>query len=112
MSIDLIIAYFCVPIFILIAGGWMFFFPPKDINAMMGYRTKRSMKNQENWDFAQRYSGKVWLIGGSIMLIGTMMIAFFPLDFENPVTMFTIMGIQLVFTFSPIYFVETSLKNK
>lgn len=31
-------------------------FPPKSINSLYGYRTKRSMKNQANWDFAQSRS--------------------------------------------------------
>ena len=33
-------------------------FPPKKINALYGYRTKRSMKSEKNWNFAQRYSTK------------------------------------------------------
>jgi uncharacterized membrane protein len=32
-------------------------FPPKKINDFYGYRTAASMKNQDVWDFAQRYSG-------------------------------------------------------
>lgn len=31
-------------------------FAPKKRNAFYGYRTPRSMKNQETWDFAQNYS--------------------------------------------------------
>lgn len=38
--------------------------PPKDINSVFGYRTKRSMKDQEHWDFAQQYAGRVWIRGG------------------------------------------------
>ena len=34
--------------------------PPKEINMGNGYRTNRSMKNQDTWDFAQLYCGKVW----------------------------------------------------
>lgn len=29
---------------------------PKDINGLYGYRTARSMKSQQAWDFAQDYS--------------------------------------------------------
>ncbi len=32
-------------------------FPPKKINYLYGYRTPASMKNQQVWHFAQRYSG-------------------------------------------------------
>lgn len=33
-------------------------YPPKRINAFYGYRTKRSMRNQEVWKYAQEYSSK------------------------------------------------------
>ncbi|MER3329575.1 MAG: SdpI family protein [Candidatus Kapaibacterium sp.] len=36
-------------------------FPPKKINSLYGYRTKRSMASQDAWDFAQPYSGKMML---------------------------------------------------
>lgn len=35
--------------------------PPGEINGGYGYRTARSMRNRETWDFAQRYSGRFWL---------------------------------------------------
>ena len=39
--------------------GWMLQrFPPKRINRWSGYRTRRSMKDQAHWDFAQRFSGR------------------------------------------------------
>jgi uncharacterized membrane protein len=43
-------------------------FPPKKINYLYGYRTSRSMKNQNNWDIAQRFSTKK-MIQGSLVLI-------------------------------------------
>ncbi|MCC9042934.1 SdpI family protein [Myroides sp. M-43] len=30
----------------------------KTINSILGYRTHRAMKNQRNWEFAQKFSGK------------------------------------------------------
>lgn len=45
----------------MIGFGWMFLHnPPKNINATFGYRTTMSMKNQDTWDFAHRYCGKLW----------------------------------------------------
>jgi len=41
---------------------------PKDINMVFGYRTARSMKNKETWDFAHKYCGKIWYVCGLIML--------------------------------------------
>ena len=33
---------------------------PKQINGVIGYRTHRSMKNQETWRFTHQYSGRIW----------------------------------------------------
>ena len=30
---------------------------PREINWLFGYRTRRSMRNRETWEFAHRYSG-------------------------------------------------------
>lgn len=55
----------------LLVPGCMLFFgrrfmnaPPKDINSGYGYRTSRSMQNQETWDFAHAYSGRFWYRAG------------------------------------------------
>jgi uncharacterized membrane protein len=66
MSEPTLFHYFFLPI-IFIFVGWL---TPKckDIGPI-GYRTPRSMKNQENWDFSQKLSGKLMLILGSIILI-------------------------------------------
>lgn len=42
--------------------------PPGEINGGYGYRTARSMKNRETWEFAQRYSGRFWVWAGRPML--------------------------------------------
>lgn len=53
----------------MIGFGWMFLkSPPKEINAVFGYRTRRSMLNPDTWEFAHRYFGKLWLCLGLILL--------------------------------------------
>ena len=42
---------------------------PKDINVVFGYRTERSMKNEDTWQFAHRHIGRTWLFVGIPMLI-------------------------------------------
>lgn len=42
-------------------------FPPKKINFLYGYRTNSSMKNQERWDFAQKYAAKEMMITGLVL---------------------------------------------
>ena len=54
---------------LMIGFGWMFWkYPPKTINGVYGYRTRRSMKNAETWEFAHRYCGKIWLVTGLCLL--------------------------------------------
>lgn len=42
--------------------------PPGEINGGYGYRTARSMRNRETWEFAQRYSGRFWYRAGRPVL--------------------------------------------
>ncbi|WP_448607436.1 SdpI family protein [Paenimyroides ceti] len=53
----------------ILAGLAMLFFPPKKINSLYGYRTTNSMKNQKNWDFAQKYSTKFMLLLSIVFLL-------------------------------------------
>lgn len=41
-----------------IAGLIHYYYPPKRINHLYGYRTKRSMRNLTVWKFAQTYAAK------------------------------------------------------
>lgn len=41
---------------------------PGQINMLFGYRTARSMKNQDTWQFAHRYFGKLWYRFGLALL--------------------------------------------
>lgn len=65
-----------IPMLMIIAGRMMWKHPPKKINAIIGYRTSRSMKSVETWKFAQEYCGKLWWKIGWIMLIPSVIIHF------------------------------------
>ena len=57
--------------------------PPKEIDSLSGYRTTRSMQNQENWIYANTYIGKLWWKVGWILIIPT---ALAQLTFANSST--------------------------
>ena len=60
---------------IMIIGGWMMWrHTPKDINGFVGYRTPRSMKNRDTWDFAHIYCGRLWWKIGWMMLVPSMLV--------------------------------------
>lgn len=42
----------------IVAGLIMLKFPPNKINFLYSYRTNSSMKSQEIWQFAQKYSAR------------------------------------------------------
>ncbi len=60
--IALFICTLIVPVIILFVGILFSKFQVKDINSLLGYRTPMSMKNEDTWEFANRYFPKVWII--------------------------------------------------
>ena len=81
-------------------------FPPKKINGIYGYRTSRSMKSQENWDIAQRYSSRLMLKQGMGMLaIGGLLIAL-PLTEEVS----AVISIALLVVSVVVLFLQTEKK--
>ena len=55
-----------IPLTMIFFGRLLFRRTPKEINYVYGYRTKRSMMNEETWRFANQYFGKVWYLCGLI----------------------------------------------
>ena len=58
-----------IPVLMILCGYLMYKHTPKDINCLVGYRTAMSMKNQETWDFAHNYCGRLWVKVGAVMTI-------------------------------------------
>lgn len=55
---------------IMLVFGWIFRCQaPKKINVWYGYRTARSMKNEDTWAFAHRHLGRTWMIVGAVLLV-------------------------------------------
>ena len=67
--IPILLSLIPVPAIMIIFGFLWKKHPPKNINWIYGYRTARSMKNQNTWDFAHMYQAKLWRLTGSILLI-------------------------------------------
>lgn len=73
MDWGLLIGILLPAVLVLLSGYIWQRFPPKKINYLYGYRTRRSMLNQQTWDFANRI-GPVMLIrtGSYLLLIGVL----------------------------------------
>jgi uncharacterized membrane protein len=83
-------------------------FPPKKINSIYGYRTSRSMKNQENWDLAQRFSSQLMLKQGLIMFVMAFILAVLPISAEVS----TLISMLLLVTSVINLFVQTEKRLK
>ncbi|WP_294242956.1 SdpI family protein [Pseudobutyrivibrio sp.] len=103
-----------IPIVMLICGFFMFKYPPKEINGIVGYRTTMSRKNKDTWKFAHDYCGRLWMKLGLLLLILSIIIQIpFAQSGENAIGYMTIAVevIQLVALLGSIVFVERALKK-
>lgn len=69
--------FFCnilIPVIFIVAGRMMWKHCPREINGLIGYRTKRSMKNMETWKFAHDYCGRLWWKIGWILLLPSILV--------------------------------------
>lgn len=58
-----------IPGTMICAGYFMARHTPKEINAIVGYRTSMSMKNTDTWNFAHHIAGRFWIKWGKITLL-------------------------------------------
>ena len=109
--------FFCnllVPILMLAFGRVMRKNPPKDINGVYGYRTKRSMQNQDTWDFAHACCGKLWQKLGWILLVPSILVQLpFIHGTENQIAVVSgvVCAVQIVVLIGSIFPVERALKK-
>ena len=104
-----------IPIIMIIAGNSMRLGKFKPINYIVGYRTRRSMKNQQTWDYAHRECGLLWRRWGSTMLVLTViaMLLFMGEDTDHiGVVGSVITVLQMIPLFLSIVIVEKKLREK
>ena len=87
----------------------------KTINNASGYRSKRSMQNQDTWDFAQKYSSKISLYMFFPSLI--LAIAIMPTVSSKPIDRIAWIGlgitmIQMMSFIVIMIFTEKALKKR
>ena len=118
MGVGLIFEFagvFVVPIVFLVIG-WLYTHGryPKHPNGVYGYRTPRSMKNDETWAFAQEYSGRLswrfgwWLLTLSSLVVVTLLTL--PAK-RHEIYVGALIAAQAVLTLATIIPVERALKN-
>jgi len=87
--------------------------PPENINSLFGYRTRMSSINQETWDFAHEYSGRIWLRTGLFVLVGSIVLIFVLKNTkEYEKYMMTLFYIQMGLMLMVIPFTEKALRKR
>ena len=103
-----------LPLVMLLFGLYFTRKSPKEINYLFGYRTTRSMKNKDTWEFAHKKIGKLWLAVGAIILPVSAVIMVLVLGQSKDVignTGSVIVLLQLVPLIATIFPVEKALKE-
>ena len=72
--ITMFICNLLIPLIMLVCGYFMYNKPPKEINSVVGYRTKMSKKNKDTWEFAHNYCGRLWLKLGIALVIPSVIV--------------------------------------
>ena len=108
MNLEFIFGHLVIGPLILLISFIFTKYPPKKINEIYGYRTRRSMRNQDCWDFANRHSSrlmwKISLVICIVQTIGTILL-------NEEVALLTA-SIMLVTTLIySVYLTEKALKN-
>ena len=83
------------------------FFPPKKVNKIYGYRTPKSMKNEDNWKLANDYSSTFMSFSSAILLLLSIGFNYIIPQYTLVITvtlLICIIGLM-------IYMTETKLKN-
>ena len=65
--IFMLVMVLLMPLVMLLTGRAFSKKAPKTINSLYGYRTAMSMKNQDTWQFAHRYFGRLWYRCGLVL---------------------------------------------
>ena len=104
-----------IPLLMLATGLVFSRWTPKSINYLIGYRTRRSMINQETWNFANRTMGRIWITWSLLLLIPSGLVLFFlktrvEQNLETWIVLLTL--VQLAVLILSIFPVERALKAK
>lgn len=85
---------------------------PKEINYIIGYRSPMSIKNKDTWEFAHKYSGKVWIRSGVINAVVSIVLALTLQNLSNySELMLALIYIQLIVLLLVIPLAEIALRK-
>lgn len=103
-----------IPVVMIVVGKFYSNKVPGKINYFVGYRTTRSMKNDETWEFAHKKFSKIWYKWGLIMLPLSILTVLFVISKNEDII--EVMGaiitvVQLLPILASIALTEKALKD-
>ena len=105
----LLVTHFMMGPLLLVIAVLTKLFPPKKINSIYGYRTRRSMQSEDAWREANTYSSNA-------MIVLAVLVSIFQLFtywlFEEPVALSLSAGFLVVGAIVMIFRTERHLKSK
>lgn len=104
-----------VPLSMIAFGSKFRKMAPKRINLFFGYRTPKSMKNQDTWKFAHNLCGKLWFFTGIALTPITMVAMLFSFGKSIDYVGFygtIIIALQIIIMIATIFPVELALKRE
>jgi len=110
----MIYTIFIIPVMIIVIGYLMNKYPPKKPNYLIGYRTRKSIQNNDIWKTANQYCGALWIKIGLLMLIITSIISILSyyelINFtENLLIIVTVS--EVIILVQTIFIVENKIKD-
>ena len=88
---------------------------PKSKFAYSGYRTQMSMKNEETWEYANRFFGKLWFRFGIVLGLISIIPLFFVIGKDKDTVGFAgliICFVQMAVMLIPVIPTEISLRKR
>ena len=104
--------WYCIaaPAVLLIAGILLLTVSPKSRGAFFGYRTRRSVRSDATWSFANKLCGKLMLAAGAIQLV-FLLAAYFLFPALGDAIGWLMVGSSIVLILAVILWVEFRLTN-
>ena len=102
-------------VFLYILGRMLYQHPPKRINKFWGFRTKKSMKNIENWQKAQKEYGKQsqrLFMYSSLFSVNLLILDIFSLIFDKEVLFLTSIILQSIILVILLIIIFYKVNNK
>lgn len=102
------------PLLMILLGNHIYKKPPEEISGVYGYRTPRSMKNKETWEFSQKRFGRIFAKLGWILIMPSILVMILVINSsEETIAIVGVAAIiiQCIFITYSIVDVERALKK-